>query len=223
MTPDHRSLAGQLAHLGRKAVAAGLVIGSGGNLSARRPGADEIVVTASGTWLDELGPDDFSVVGLDGAWRGGHPAPSSETPLHVHSYRARPDVNALVHLHPQLSVLLHALGHPIRLITIDHAYYVRRIATVPYLPSGTVELARAGAAALAHADAVVLGHHGCSVVADSVELAHKRAANLEEAALATYRALTLGDTGTVCPPAYLEGVERLEAEAAVVDSAGGRR
>ena len=201
----------QLIALGRKAVAGRLVIGSGGNLSARLPGADHFVVTASGAWLDELAPAHFSVVGLDGTRRGGHAQPSSETPLHLHSYRACPDVNAVVHLHPQLSVLLDALGHPIRLITIDHAYYVRRIATVPYLPSGTTELAEAGAAALAAADVVILGHHGCSVVADTVELAHKRAVNLEEAALATYRALTLGDATTVCPPAYLERVERLEA------------
>ena len=36
----------ELVVVGRKAVAAGLVIGSGGNLSARLPGADECVVTA---------------------------------------------------------------------------------------------------------------------------------------------------------------------------------
>ncbi len=211
---DHGDLVARLIDLGRKAVGRGLVLGSGGNLSARLPGADECVVTASGTWLDELGPDDFSVVALDGTRRGGHPRPSSEVALHLHSYRARSDVNAVVHLHPQLSVLLDALGHRVRLITIDHAYYVRKVATVPYIASGTEELAVAGAAALADADAVILGHHGCSVVGATVEDAHKRAANLEEAATATYRALLLGDTATVCPPAYLERVRRLEAEAA---------
>jgi L-fuculose-phosphate aldolase len=210
---DTAGLIDELVHVGRKAVARGLVLGSGGNLSARLPGADECVVTASGTWLDELTPDDFSVVGLDGAHRGGHPAPSSEVQLHLHSYRARPDVNAVIHLHPQLSVLLDALGHEVRLFTIDHAYYVRRVATVPYIASGTEELARAGAEALAGADAVILGHHGCSVVGPTVEAAHKRVANLEEAAVATYRALLLGDTTTVCPPQYLERIRRLEAGA----------
>ncbi|MDP9005665.1 MAG: class II aldolase/adducin family protein [Actinomycetota bacterium] len=211
---DGSDLVAQLIDLGRKAVGRGLVLGSGGNLSARLPGADECIVTASGTWLDELTPDDFSVVGLDGVRRGGHPRPSSEVALHLHSYRARPDVNAIVHLHPQLSVLLDALGHRVRLITIDHAYYVRNVATVPYIASGTEELAVAGAAALAEADAVILGHHGCSVVGGTVEDAHKRAANLEEAASATYRALLLGDTTTECPPAYLDRVRRLEADAA---------
>lgn len=203
-------LIGQLIVVGAKTVASGLVIGSGGNLSARLPGADQCVVTASGTWLDELAPDSFSVVGLDGAVRGGHPRPSSEVALHLSSYTARPDVNAVVHLHPQTSVLLTALGHPIRLITLDHVYYVRRVRTTPFIPSGTPELARAGADALADGcNCVILGNHGCSVVADTVETAHKRAANLEEAALATYRALTLGDTTTVMPPEY---AERLAAQ-----------
>ncbi len=211
---DHAELIGQLIHLGAKAVDRGLVLGSGGNLSARLPGGDACVVTASGTWLDELSPEDFSLVALDGTHRGGHPTPSSEVALHLHSYRARPDVNAVIHLHPQLSVLLDALGHRIRLITIDHAYYVRRVATVAYLPSGTEELAAAGAAALAEADAVILGHHGCSVVGATIEAAHKRAANLEEAAVATYRALTLGDTTTECPPEYLARVRQAEAASA---------
>lgn len=207
----HAELIGQLIRLGGRAVDRGLVLGSGGNLSARLPGADECVVTASGTWLDDLAPEDFSLVALDGTWRAGHATPSSEAALHLHSYRARPDINAVIHLHPQLSVLLDALGHRIRLITIDHAYYVRRVATVPYIASGTEELAAAGAAALADADAVILGHHGCSVVGTTIEAAHKRAANLEEAAVATYRSLTLGDSTTECPPEYLARVRRMEA------------
>ena len=205
----------QLAAVGRKAVAAGLVIGSGGNLSARLPGADECVVTCSGSALDELTPDQFSVVGIaDGEVRSGHPAPSSEVPLHLATYRVRPDANALIHLHPQTSVLLDALGHPIRLLTIDHAYYVREVASTPFIQSGTSELADAGAAAVAGGcNCVILGHHGCSAVADTIETAHKRAANLEEAARATLTMLQLGDTTTACPPAYLETIRAKEAAA----------
>ena len=199
----------QLIRYGRKAVAGGLVIGSGGNLSAREAGADAIWVTASGTWLDELTREDFSLVGIaDGEVRDGHPSPSSEVPLHLHSYRARPDVNALVHLHPQTSVLLDAMGHAIRLVTLDHAYYVREVRAVPYIRNGTVELAEAGADAIRDGcNCVILGHHGCSVVADSAELAYKRAANLEEAARATYAALLLGGAVPACPPEYVAGLD----------------
>ena len=202
----------QLITVGRKAVAAGLVIGSGGNLSAREPGSDECVVTASGTWLDDLTPDDFSVVAVaDGQVRSGHPRPSSEVQLHLATYRVRPDVNAVVHLHPQTSVLLDALGHPIRLLTIDHAYYVREIRSTPFIQSGTPELAEAGARAAADGcNCIILGHHGCSALGATVDLAHKRAANLEEAARATLTMLQLGDTTTACPPAYLEHIRATE-------------
>ena len=208
-------LVDQLIAVGRKAVQAGLVIGSGGNLSARLPGADECVVTCSGSALDELTPEQFSVVGIaDGGVRGGHPVPSSEVPLHLATYRVRPDANALVHLHPQTSVLLDALGHQIRLLTIDHAYYVREVRSTPFIQSGTPELAQAGADAMADGcNCVILGHHGCSVIADTVELAHKRAANLEEAARATLTMLQLGDTTTACPPSYLETIRAKEAAA----------
>jgi L-fuculose-phosphate aldolase len=208
-----RDLVDELVVVGRKAVAAGLVIGSGGNLSARLPGADECVVTASGTWLDELTPDDFSVVGIaDGQVRGGAARPSSEVPLHLATYRVRPDVNAVVHLHPQTSVLLDALGLPIRLLTIDHAYYVRQVRSTPFVQSGTQQLADVHAAAVADGcNCVVLGHHGCSALGATVELAHKRAANLEEAARATLTMLQLGDTTTACPPEYLETIRAGEA------------
>ena len=204
-----------LIAVGRSAVSGGLVVGSGGNLSARVPGADECVVTCSGSALDELVPEQFSVVGIsDGAVRGGHPAPSSEVALHLATYRVRPDVNAVIHLHPQTSVLLDALGHPIRLLTIDHAYYVREVRSTPFLQSGTPELADAGARAVADGcNCVILGHHGCSVVADTVDLAWKRAQNLEEAARATLTMLQLGDTTTACPPSYLQTIRAHEAAA----------
>jgi L-fuculose-phosphate aldolase len=204
MTYPAGDLRDQLAHLGAAAVSAGLVVGSGGNLSAREPGADTCWVTAAGTWLDRLGRDDFALVRIaDGAVVGGHPAPSSEWRLHTATYRVRADVNAVVHLHPQTLVLLTALGHDIALVTTDHAFYLRRIAVVPFSPPGGADLADAAAAAVADGtDAVVLAHHGCSVLADTVELAHKRAFNLEEAARLTRDALLLADgrPPPACPP-----------------------
>ncbi|MET0765679.1 MAG: class II aldolase/adducin family protein [Blastococcus sp.] len=184
----------QLIEVGRLAVGRGLVLASGGNLSARLPGATDFVVTAAGTWLDRLAPADFSVLTLDGAVVGGAQAPSTEWKLHQRTYRLRPDVGAVVHVHPQYAVLVEALGHRIRLITLDHATYVRSVGTVPYLPTGSDELADAAAEQTREHDCVVLSHHGCSAVGPDVGMAFRRALNLEEAATATYRALLLGDT-----------------------------
>jgi len=179
---------------------AGLVVGSGGNLSARRPGADDFWVTARGSWLDRLGRDDFvrvdarTAATLGDAGRPGPAStPTSELALHVATYRARPDVTAVVHLHPQGVLLLDALDVAIRLVTTDHLFYLRRIARTPFAPPGSARLAElAAGAALDGTNCVLLAQHGCSVLADSVELAHKRALYLEEAARLTYRALALG-------------------------------
>jgi L-fuculose-phosphate aldolase len=130
----------QLRWAGEKAASSGLVQGSGGNLSARLPGADHCVITASGTWLDALEIEDFSVVSLDGRVISGNPQPSSEVKLHLASYLAREDVTAVIHLHPQTSVLLAALHRRIRFFTIDHVYYVRDVAVTPWIPSGSDEL-----------------------------------------------------------------------------------
>ena len=211
----------QLAYAGRALVTAGLVVGSGGNLSARAPGADTVWVTGSGTWLDRLDRPDFVAVRVaDGTVVGdtgsvGDPVPpTTELALHLATYRARPDVRAVIHLHPQTALLLDALGERIRLVTTDHVFYLRRIVRTPFRPPGGVEVAELAAQAAADGtNCVLLAHHGCSVLADSVELAHKRALYVEEAARLTYRALVAGrlDRLEDCPAAYSAALERGDA------------
>ena len=185
----------------------GLVVASGGNLSARIPGRDAFVVTAAGTWLDRLVPDEFSVVDLQGAVIGGNPGPSSEWKLHWRTYQARPDVNAVVHLHPQTAVVLDALGHEVRLLTLDHVVYLRRVARVPFFHNGSDALAEASAEASRDADAVILANHGCSTLGATVEMAYRRALNLEEAAHNTFRCLQLGDLDSTFPVEALPGIQ----------------
>ena len=98
----------------------------------------------------------------------------------------------------------------------DHAYYLREVRRTPFRQSGTPELARGCADAVRDGcNCVVLAHHGCSVLADDLDLALKRALNLEEAAAATYRALLLGRPVPQCPPEYLDRVRAAERVAAV--------
>ncbi len=243
----------QLAYVGGDVVRAGLVVGSGGNLSARLPGDDACWVTASGTWLDRLSRSSFVRVRVAdgtvdppdadydpdadcdpggpaaGPGNGDRPSggsarpsdnpapaarPTSELALHLATYRARPDVNAIVHLHPQTVLLLDALGERVRLVTTDHAFYLRRVATVPFRPPGSTGLAALAAAAAADGtNCLVLSRHGCSVLGDSVEMAHRRARNLEEAARLTYRALAAGrlDALTGCPDDFGDFLHHLDA------------
>lgn len=207
----------QLAHVGREVVRAGLVVGSGGNLSARTPGGDSCWVTATGSWLDRLDRSSFVPVRLaDGGCPPSGVAPSSEVALHLATYRARPDVQAIVHLHPQSVLLLDALGVDIRLVTTDHIFYLRRVVRVPFRLPGTVELADLAAAAASDGtNCLLLSQHGCSVLGESVEMAHKRAANLEEAARLTWHALLAGRLDAL-PGAPQEFLDRLAGGAASV-------
>ena len=140
--PEWTGLVDELVDAGRTLVRAGLVLASGGNLSAREPGGAVAAVTARGTWLDRLEPADFTLVRIaDGAVVGGAADPSTELALHLECYRARPDASAVVHVHPQTSVLLAAVGHSIRTITTDHAAYVGPVRVAPFRHPGTPELA----------------------------------------------------------------------------------
>jgi ribulose-5-phosphate 4-epimerase/fuculose-1-phosphate aldolase len=206
----------QLAHVGYDVVQAGLVCGSGGNLSARMPDEDACWVTATGAWLDRLSRNTFATVRISdgspaavGAMPPAGVEPTSELALHLALYRARPDVNAVIHLHPQTALLLDALGEHIRIVTTDHAFYLRRVSTVPFRLPGSTEVAALTAAMAADGtDCLVLSQHGCVVMADTVELAHKRARNLEEAALLTYRALAAGRLENLrsCPEEFLDRI-----------------
>jgi L-fuculose-phosphate aldolase len=197
--------------LGRAVARAGLVVAAGGNIAARTTD-DRMWVTPSGWSLADLSAANLVQVSLDGRRLAGAQAPTSELLLHLAAFRARSDVGWSVHLHPPMATLLPVLDIPIRTISTDHAFYLRDIATVPYLHPGSAQLANAAGAELAAgADVVLLRHHGCLVVGDTPDLVLSRAVNLEAAAEATYRARLLRDDSTVCPPQFLEHVRGEEA------------
>nr|WP_051298731.1 class II aldolase/adducin family protein [Arthrobacter castelli] len=194
-----RDYISELVDVGCSVVKSGLAVASGGNLSARIPGTETFVVTGAGAWLDKLSDETFTIMSLAGEVLEGNPKPSSEWKLHQKTFMARPDVNSIVHVHPQHAVLLDALGHDIRMITLDHASYIRSIGISAFHPNGSDKLADAAAAQAQTHNCVIMRHHGCSTMGESIEMAYRRALNLEEAAIATFRALALGDTTTMFP------------------------
>ncbi|MDI3257699.1 MAG: class II aldolase/adducin family protein, partial [Kyrpidia sp.] len=79
--------------------ALGLVKGTAGNVSARIPGTDRIVITPSGVPYDAMELSDLVEADLSGTVTEGIRKPSSETPLHTRIYLDHPWVGAIVHTH----------------------------------------------------------------------------------------------------------------------------
>src|SRR3954464_523184 len=70
----------------------GLVVWTAGNVSARVPGTDLMVIKPSGVGYDELTPEAMIVCDLDGVRVAGDLAPSSDTAAHAYVYRMMPGI-----------------------------------------------------------------------------------------------------------------------------------
>jgi L-fuculose-phosphate aldolase len=196
-----------LSDLGKRFVDRGLVVGSGGNLSMLLPDKKSFLITGTGTSLDRLDEDSFAVVSLDGTYSSSGTQPSSEYRVHLAAYQSRSDVTTCIHLHPQASVLLAALGIETKFVTVDHVFYLRKIVRIPWIRPGTQEIADAVAREIAGVNVLVLENHGCVVVAGNPELAYSRALNLEEASELTLRSRIVGIEPLEVPSAYREYLE----------------
>src|SRR5437764_15283516 len=84
----------RVATAGHRLAAAGLVLGSAGNISERD--GELVAITPTGGVLEQLQADDVTVVDLDGNHVDGRFAPTSELGLHLGVYR-RYDAGAVVH------------------------------------------------------------------------------------------------------------------------------
>src|SRR5687767_796466 len=91
----------------------GLVAWTSGNVSARVPGEDLLVIKPSGVSYDDLTPENMVICDLDGKLvEGGH-APSSDTEAHAYVYRHMPHVGGVVHTHSPYATAWAARGEPI--------------------------------------------------------------------------------------------------------------
>jgi L-ribulose-5-phosphate 4-epimerase len=77
----------------------GLVVWTGGNVSARVPGEDRFLIKPSGVDYDDLAAEDMILCDLDGRVIEGTRAPSSDTAAHAYVYRNMPQVGGVVHTH----------------------------------------------------------------------------------------------------------------------------
>ncbi|NOZ30303.1 MAG: hypothetical protein GXP39_19925 [Chloroflexi bacterium] len=202
MEISERALQEQICEIGRRAVRYGLVKAISGNISARPPGADRFWITATGTALDALTPDDLVCVDLNGCVCGGERPPSSEYQLHLAIYQRRPEINAIVHLHPPLATVVGTALGEVRPMTFEGNYFLGDVAVVPPILPGTQEVARAAAEASDESRVLVLQHHGSVCLGEDLEEALYRSVELEETCRLIVIARAMRST---CPGGRLSG------------------
>ena len=95
-------------------VRSGLVAWTSGNVSARVPGADLMVIKPSGISYDDLTPESMVLCDLIGYGRRGEQLkPSSDTAAHAYVYRHMPHVGGVVHTHSAYATAWAARGEPV--------------------------------------------------------------------------------------------------------------
>lgn len=156
--------------------AAGLVVGTAGNVSARTGGA--VAITPSGLDYAELTPALVGVHALDGAPIDAPLAPSSELPLHLAVY-AGTDAAAVVHTHSPAATAVSTLVTEVPAVHYYLAMFGPGVRVAPYAPFGTQELAANAVAALGGSRGVLLANHGAVTVGATVAAALELAVVLE--------------------------------------------
>src|SRR5262249_19783769 len=91
----------------------GLVVWTAGNVSARVPGCELMVIKPTGVSYEDLTADSMVVCDLQGVLVDGDLVPSSDTAAHAYVYRARPDVGGVVHTHSPYATAWAARGEAI--------------------------------------------------------------------------------------------------------------
>ncbi len=168
--------------------------GLAGQITARAEGKDTFYTQQLGLGFDEVTEANLVLVDEDLTVVFGEGMPNPANRFHTWIYRARPDVNAIVHTHPPHIVALSMLEIPLQISQMDLTPLYDDCAFLkdwPGIPVGNEE-GEIISAALGDKRAVLLAHHGQLVVGSTVEEACSLAVLIERAARVQLLAMSAG-------------------------------
>jgi L-ribulose-5-phosphate 4-epimerase len=174
----------------------GLVAWTSGNLSARVPGEELMVIKASGIPYDELTPEAIVVCDLHGALVEGELTPSSDAATHGYVYRELEEVGGIAHTHSAYATAWAARGEAIPCVLTAMAdEFGGEIPIAPFARIGDEEIGRAIVETLAahRSSAVLLRSHGVFTLGPGPRAAIKAAVMCEDVARTVHLARALGD------------------------------
>ncbi len=173
-----KELKQEMIKVGKRLYDAGLAVDKSGNLSAKLD-AENILITATGTYLGQLSENDIVKVNLADSKYVGEIKPSSELPLHALVYKNFP-AKVVVHCHPPLINGYFAVSKILKAMSFETKFYLGDIPLIPQ-ETPTVTDPEAVIAALKTNNLVVLKNHGTVAIADKFQGALSITEALEEA------------------------------------------
>jgi L-fuculose-phosphate aldolase len=168
------------------------IIDHNGHCSARRD-ANTFYINSGASVRGALTVEDLVTVDLDGNPVEGTARPPLEFHIHSEVYRARPDVNVVMHTHPQWSTFLTMTGVPYRPVYAQGVL----LGDIPLMDSplsvNTKAMGEKLAATLGSGPAALLKAHGVVIVGADIVECFALAAYVEENAYRQYMAMQIGE------------------------------
>lgn len=170
-----------------------LTVGTWGNISCRIPGERCIAITPTGMCYTTLEPEDIVIVDFKGNIVGGTRKPSIEVPLHLSIYKAREDVQAIVHTHSAYATAMAVARKEIPGAVEDLVQIVGgNVRVNEYALPGTEQLGINTVKALEGRNAVLLANHGMLGVGRDLDEALKVCQVVEKSAQIVLLAQLMG-------------------------------
>lgn len=179
-----------------------LVVWTAGNVSARVPGADLLVVKPSGVDYRDLTPEAMIVTDLDGEVVEGDRAPSSDTAAAAYVFAHLDWVGGVVHTHSTYATAFAARREPIPcVLTMMADEFGGAIPVGPFARIGDDSIGRGIVDTLrdSRSHAVLMANHGPFTVGRTARAAVKTAALCEEVARAVTAARLGGEPHPIDP------------------------
>jgi L-ribulose-5-phosphate 4-epimerase len=174
----------------------GLVAWTSGNVSARVPDAELMVIKPSGVSYPDLTPESMVVCDLHGNRVAGSYSPSSDTAAHAYVYRHMPDVGGVVHTHSTYATAWAARGEAVPCVLTAMAdEFGGEIPVGPFALIGGDEIGQGVVATLTghRSPAVLMRSHGVFTIGPTARAAVKAAVMCEDAARTVHLARAYGE------------------------------